>query len=102
VVPLAGRPLRRGDELNLFYEIYGGRAPYRIVYRIEGKEDDGRFTPLGKPVDLDRAEGAQGWSLPTSERWPVGDYRIRIELTDAAGGSITRVVPFTLAPREPS
>ena len=102
VVPLAGRPLRRGDALNLFYEIYGGRAPYRIVYRIEGKEDDGRFTPLGKPVVLDQAEGAQGWSLPTSERWPVGDYRVRIELTDAAGGSITRVVPFTLAPREPS
>ncbi len=102
VVPLAGRPLRRGDAINLFYEIYGGRAPYRIEYRIEGKEDDGRFTPLGKPVVLEQAQGAQGWSLPTSDRWPQGDYRVRVQLTDAAGATLTRMVPFTVAPREPS
>ncbi len=102
VVPAAGRQLRRGDSVNVFYEIYGGRAPYRIVYRIEGKEDDGRFTRLGPPVVLDQAEGAQGWSLPTGDRWPVGDYRVRIEVNDAAGGSATATVPFALVARERS
>jgi hypothetical protein len=100
VVPRMGRRLRRGDAVNVFYEIYGGSSPYRIVYRIEGKEDDGRFTPLGSPVTRDQAEGAQGWSLPTGDRWPAGDYRVRIEVTDAASGSATATVPFTLAPRE--
>lgn len=102
VVPLALRPLHRGDALNLFYEIYGGQAPYRIVYRIEGKEDDGRFTPLGPPVVLEQAEGAQGWSLPTDDRWPTGEYRIRIEIADAAGASTGATLPLVLIAREPS
>lgn len=102
VVPLPGRSLHRGDAVNVFYEIYGGHPPYRVVYRIEGKENDGRFTALGKPVVLDPAQGAQGWSLPTGDRWPAGDYRVRIEVTDAAGGSATASVPFALAAREPS
>lgn len=102
VVPIAKRPLRRGETLNLFYEIYGGRAPYKITYRIEGKEDDGRFTPLGRPVVLPEAQGAQGWSLPTDDRWPIGEYRVRVEVTDATGTSASATVPFAVAPREPS
>ena len=52
-------------------EVYGATGPYHVEYRVEGREDDGRFTPLGHPFVKEDAEGAQGWSVPTSAAWPT-------------------------------
>ncbi len=96
VVPRAGREIRRGESIELFYEIYGGVEPYRVSYRLEGREDDGRFTPLGTPDVREGAEAVQGWSLPTGARWPAGEYRVRVEVTDSAGAVATSGIPFVL------
>jgi GWxTD domain-containing protein len=101
IMPRAGRPLRQGDEIHLFYEIYGGRGPYRISYQVEGKENDGRWTPLGRPSILEGAEGAQGWGLPTGPNWPPGDYRVRVDVADAEGAATSALVPVTLSPATP-
>lgn len=96
VVPRAANEIVRGDTITLFYEIYGGREPYRVAYGLEGREDDGRFTPLGNPDVREGAEAVQGWSFPTGPRWPAGEYRVRVEIADAAGARAESVVPFVL------
>jgi GWxTD domain-containing protein len=96
VISRIGRPITVGEPVQLFYQIYGGTAPYRVEYRLEGREDDGRWTPLGQPVVNDDAEGAQGWSLPTTPRWPLGSYRVHVGVRDAAGVETSALVPFDL------
>ncbi len=97
VIPRVDAALRRGDPLQLFYEIHGGKPPYTVSYRLEGKEDNGSWTALGRPVVLEQAEAAQGWTLPTSAMWPLGDYRARIEIRDDQGAAASATVPFALA-----
>lgn len=97
MAPLVGRPLRAGEELRLFYEIYGGTAPYRVSYQIEGREADGTWVPLGQRQVLDPADQQQGWGFPTTAKWPRGDYRVRLQVTDRAGASVEEAVPFALA-----
>jgi hypothetical protein len=100
VTPLAGRPLRRGDKIQLFYEIYGGSAPFRISYQLEGRENDGRFTPLGRPSSLENPDRSQGFELPTGPAWPVGEYRMRIEVEDKDGAKASATLPVRLAASE--
>ena len=42
VVPRVSRRLHRGDEMALFYEVYGGRRPYQVTYRLEIRRDSER------------------------------------------------------------
>ncbi len=96
VVPKLSAIVRRGDPVTVFFEVYGVTGAFHVEYRVEGREDDGRFTPLGRPFVNDDAQGAQGWSVPTSAAWPTGAYRIRIRVADPAGGSADATVPFQL------
>lgn len=96
VEPLAGGSIRRGEPVQVFYELYGATGPARVSYRLEGKEDDGSFRALGAPAVKEGAEGAQGWSIDTGPAWPLGEYRIRILVEDPSGSTAEALVPFRL------
>lgn len=99
VVPRLGGSLAPGDSVQLFFEIYGGKPPYRVTYQLEGQEDNGEWKALGNPNILDRAEGAQGFSLPTDGKWPLGEYRVQVHVEDTGQQLAETTVPFTLAGR---
>jgi len=102
VTPRASTEVRAGEPLQLFYEIYGGTAPYRIAYQLEGREDDGRFRALGPPQEREADAFGQGFALPTSATWPAGAYRVVIRVSDAAEGAVERTIGWTLvAPGAP-
>ena len=44
---------------------------------------------------------AHGWDLPTSEAWPTGDYRVRIDVEDSGQRLASRQIPFRLAAAQP-
>lgn len=102
VVPRIATTFLQGETLRLFYEIYGGQPPYRITYQIEGREVDDRWIPLGQPSIAEQNVPAQGWALPTSEQWPSGEYRVRIDIRDEGDRLVSTEVPFSLgAPASP-
>ena len=70
--------------------------PLRVNYQVQGREEDGRWVDLGGPSSSEQEHHSQAWELPTSERWPLGPYRIKIEVYDADGKLVTREVPFEL------
>ncbi len=96
VLPKIDSVFRRGQVLKLFYEVYGGAAPFRVSYQLQGKENDGSWTSLGQPSLSDQPNFAQAWELPTNPRWPLGEYRVEIEVVDADGKQIARHVTFEL------
>lgn len=87
---------RRGDPVRLFYEVYGADFPLQVSYQVEGLEEDDRWVQLGRPAASEQVGHAQAWELPTTPRWPLGRYRIRIEVVDAAGRGVTVDAPFEL------
>ena len=97
VVPRVSDRLRRGDELALFFEVYGGRRPYNVTYRLEIRRDAG-WMPVSRPVVQEGGQGAQGWAVPTSDAWPVGKYRVVIDIEDSDGATETAEIGFDLAP----
>jgi GWxTD domain-containing protein len=102
VTPKPDPTIARGAPVQVFYEIYGGQPPYHLAYQLEGKEKDGRFVPLGRPIEHDGTERGQGFALPTAASWPAGVFRIDIAVTDAAGVKASAVAPFTVvAPAAP-
>lgn len=96
VVPKLQPRFRPGETVRLFYEIYGATYPVTVSYHLQGLEDDGSWVELGRPSTAERSAASQGWDLTTSERWPLGDYRIKIEASDSEGRKITTFVPFVL------
>lgn len=96
VVPRPGGVVARGQPVALFFEVYGAAGPFRVEYLLEGREDDGRWTPLGKPSVKDDAQGAQGWSVDTSPGWPPGAYRVRVRVVPPDGAPAESIVPFEL------
>ena len=97
VVPKLDAAYRRGDSIRLFFEVYGATFPTRVTYQLEGQENDGRWVRLGAAETSEQSAPGVAWELPTSERWPLGEYRVRVEVTDAAGRLVTTEVPFRLA-----
>jgi GWxTD domain-containing protein len=96
VTPRAASQVRRGTPVQVFFEIYGGAAPYHLAYQLEGKEKDGRWLALGKPQEQDGTERGQGFALETSTSWPAGPYRLRVKVRDAAGASEESVATWSL------
>ena len=70
--------------------------PLRVSYQLEGLEDSGDWTRIGRPAIAEQHSTAQGWELPTSDRWPLGTYRIRVEVEDSEGQLIQTMIPFEL------
>lgn len=95
-VPRASTALIRGEPLRMLYEIYGGAGPFRVVHRLEGRDRDGTWKPLGAPQEQSSSDRVQAWEVPTSPRWPVAEYRVRVEVEDASGAATGAEAPFTL------
>ncbi len=91
-----------GETMKLFYEVYGGAHPLRVSYQLQGIEEDGSWVNLGRPSVSEQSAPSQGWELPTGADWPVGEYRVVIEVRDAEGSLITDRMGFVLQEREPS
>jgi GWxTD domain-containing protein len=100
VVPRLTAAVPRGQPIQLFFEAYGGRAPYEATFTLEGREEDGRYRVLGAPQRYEQPAGAFAWTLPTSDAWPLGEYRVRVEVRDAEGAAVPAVVPIRLEGRE--
>jgi GWxTD domain-containing protein len=96
VTPRPGSLVTRGAPAKIFYEIYGGLAPYHLAYQLEGQEKDGRWLALGAPQEHDGTERGQGFALETAASWPAGPYRLRVKVTDAAGVSADGIAAWSL------
>jgi GWxTD domain-containing protein len=96
VTPQPGTPMKRRQPVRIFFEIYGGPAPYHLAYQLEGQEKDGRWLALGAPQEHDGTERAQGFALETGAAWPAGRYRLRVRVTDAAGASAEGIAAWSL------
>jgi len=98
VVPRAETRVRRGAPVRVFFEVYGGTAPYHLAFQLEGQEKDGRWVALGKPQEHDGTERGQGFELETKTTWPTGPYRLRIKVVDAASAATESAAAWTLVP----
>lgn len=87
---------RRGETVRLFYEVYGTQGQLTVTYQLEGLDIDGSWVGLGQPSQAPQSGVSQAWELPTSERWPEGSYRIRVEVRDEQGRMITALPEFSL------
>jgi len=101
VVPRTDGRIELGQDLSLFYEVYGGQRPYRVTYQIESRRESG-WAPASRPIVQEGAEGAQGWSVATSDAWPIGRYRVQIKVEDAGGTARLAEVDFDLVPAQGS
>jgi GWxTD domain-containing protein len=101
VVPLLNPRFHPGDSVSLVYEVYDATFPMQVSYQLQGREDDGSWTMLGRPAVSDQSASGQAWALPTGSNWPLGDYRIHIEVRSDDGGTIETDVPFTLVAQDP-
>jgi GWxTD domain-containing protein len=99
VTPRISASVPRGEAVRLFFEIDRGVAPYHLSYQMEGQENDGRWRALGNAQERQAETRGQGFELPTGPEWPLGSYRVRITVTDAAGHSAERVAAFAVAPK---
>jgi hypothetical protein len=100
-VPRIDAGFPRGQALRLFFEVYGGTPPYRITYQVEGRDLDGSWVRLGKPAVDEQTVAAQGWELPTSDAWPLGEYRVRVDVEDARQRLVSAQLPFRLTEPTP-
>jgi GWxTD domain-containing protein len=101
VVPRIDASFPRGHALRLFYEVYGGVPPYRITYQVEGHDLDGSWVALGKPAIDEQSAAAQGWELATSDAWPLGEYRVRIDVEDTRQRLVSAQLGFHLTEPTP-
>jgi hypothetical protein len=76
--------------------VTGGAAPYRIAAQLEGREQDGSWRELGAPLTREGVDRSQGFTLDTKASWPLGEYRLRVRVADAAGTAATDAIGFTL------
>jgi len=103
VVPKPGVAYAIDQEFAFYFQSYNartdsesGRPLLDVAYVFEARDlDDGQFKPFGSPLELPgQAQAALGFSFPLTE-WPIGQYRLRVQVTDRLdGGTAERAVDF--------
>jgi len=96
VVPRLGARWSPGDTVRLFFEVYRAELPIRVRYVVEGRENDGTWVALGSPSILEQDASAVAWEVQTTPAWPAGEYRVSVEVEDAAGRLVSARASFTL------
>jgi hypothetical protein len=102
VLPKSNSIYRQSDVVMLFLEVYGAEYPLRAEFQLEGLDENGEWVSLGQPNVLEQSAGELAWEVPTNERWPVGRYRVRVDVTDAEDRLVTTQAEFELATPDPS
>jgi hypothetical protein len=102
VLPKLTSIYRRGDTVKLFVEVYGAEYPLKATYQLEGLDDDGTWKPLGEPTVLEQSAAGLAWEVETHPRWPLGRYRVHVDVFDAAGRLVSTHAGFTLEPAKPA
>ena len=102
VLPKPDSIYRQSDVVMLFLEVYGAEYPMRAAFQLEGLDESGEWVALGQPSVLEQSAGELAWEVPTNERWPVGKYRVRVDVTDAQDRLVTTQAEFELASSGPS
>jgi GWxTD domain-containing protein len=97
LVPKLDAEYRRGEPIRLFFEVYGATFPVSVSFQLEGQENDGRWVRLRAPQTSEQRAPGVAWELATTERWPLGDYRVRVVVKDAGEKAVATDVPFRLA-----
>jgi len=97
VLPKPDSVYKQGEVVMLFFEVYGAGFPLSATFQLEGLDEAGNWVPLGQPSLLEQAAAELAWEVPTNERWPVGEYRVLVEVTDAEDRLVTTQVEFQLA-----
>lgn len=95
VVPRPAGEFHQGEPLRIYLQVYGAeedphagkpRVDVKFVFERALRH---RFKVHGKPLLVRGAEGASmGLALPIGD-WPVGDYRVVVELHDRVSGQRT-------------
>ncbi len=101
VVPRFSSDYHPGETVQLFYEVYEAELPVEVSYQVQGREEDGSWVDLGLAAVATQEHRSQAWALPTTEQWPLGEYRVRVEVSDAEGKLISTNVPFELTRAQP-
>lgn len=96
VVPRLDAIFHPGESVKLFYEVYGAELPLSIRYQLEGRDTDGSWIELGRPLSIEQNAISVGWEQPTGPDWPVGEYRVLIEVRDVEERMISTTQPFIL------
>jgi hypothetical protein len=96
VLPKPDSVYTQGDAVMLFFEVYGAEYPLRATFQLEGLDEKGNWLPLGQPSAIEQGAGELAWEVPTNERWPVGHYRVSIEVADAGERLVATQVAFEL------
>ncbi len=108
VVPRTRQVFDPGEELLIFYEIFGaavdedGRPRLDLSYQFY-LEDSGRWLPVGAPIaPPNESDLVQAWGVPLAG-WPVGRYRLEVTVTDRLVDSTSvRGVLLEIAPPPPA
>jgi len=96
-VPRIDRTLSHGETVEVLFRVEAGRPPYRVEYRLEGRENDGRWVSIGRPSATTSHAEEQAWQLPVGSAWPAGEYRVVVGVRDEAGDSAEALIPFQVA-----
>jgi GWxTD domain-containing protein len=96
VLPKLDSVFHIGETVRLFVQVYGAEYPIRASYQLEGREEDGSWVALGDPAVVEQTAGGLAWEVGTDERWPLGSYRVRVDVTDAAERLISTDAEFSL------
>jgi GWxTD domain-containing protein len=87
VVPRTDARLRRHDDFQLYYQVYGagagldGQLDLEVAYAFAAQTPEG-WQPLGKPIPQPGLTGgAQSWAFPL-DQWPNGRFRLTVTVTD--------------------
>ena len=96
VLPKIDSTYHRGATAKLFLQVFGAQYPFRATFQMQGHEDDGTWVDLGRPTSVEQTAGELAWEVPTTERWPTGEYRVQVEVVDAGQRNVSSLVTFTL------
>jgi hypothetical protein len=96
VIPKPGIAFASGQEFAFYFQVYHARldaqtgAPHQDV-RYEFLSHDGEgYRPFGSPLELPgQTQASQGFAFPL-EGWKIGQYRLRVTVTDRLSGAAAR------------
>lgn len=103
LIPKAGRVVRHGESLRIFYQVLGAvsgadqKTNFSVTYQLHIKPQGKNWMKAGKPQVLTNRTGAnQVWELPISPQFPPTEYKVEIQIQDANGATATMEVPFEI------